>query len=223
MAEVNPHQSTAEILFKDISERRLPTDPQTLKDFFFDRCITIKGQEKLLSFYALLMEGMEPAIPPAQLQAWAAEGDLELGNHIGTTFSRLKQNKFSAGLVAWFDYNQYIWNLKDVDAELAAHAEEIMGALAGPADDDGYMARIPVFMEGQARLRHKKEALEAKGEYVRTVRGTCFSSVPNVDPNGPPAAGHAIFCPDGFNGVPLSEIARAMQSMPGVVSLFIPY
>ncbi|EXF73535.1 hypothetical protein CFIO01_02827 [Colletotrichum fioriniae PJ7] len=216
MAEVNPHQSTAEILFKDISERRLPTDPQTLKDFFFDRCITIKGQEKLLSVYALLMEGMEPAIPPAQLQAWAAEGDLELGNHIGTTFSRLKQNKFSAGLVAWFDYNQYIWNLKDVDAELAAHAEEIMGALAGPADDDGYMARIPVFMEGQARLRHKKEALEAKGEYVRTVRGTCFSSVPNVDPNGPPAAGHAIFCPDGFNGVPLSEIARAMQSMPGV-------
>ncbi|KAI3539003.1 hypothetical protein CSPX01_09130 [Colletotrichum filicis] len=68
-------------------------------------------------------------------------------------------------------------------------------------------------MAGQTRLRHKKEALEAKGEYVRTVRGTRFSSVPNVDPDGPPAA---IFCPDGFNGVPLSEIARAMQSMPGV-------
>ncbi|KXH65133.1 hypothetical protein CNYM01_04854 [Colletotrichum nymphaeae SA-01] len=199
MAEVNPHQSTAQILLKDIVERRLPTDPETLKDFFFDRCITTKGQEKLLS-----------------LQAWVAEDDLELGKHIGTVFSKLDQNNISAGIVTWFDYNQYIWNPNDVDAELAAHAEEIMGALAGPADDDGYMARIPVFMEGQTRLRHKKEALEAKGEYVRTVRGTRFSSVPNVDPNGPPAAGHAIFCPDGFNGVPLGEIASAKQNMPSV-------
>ncbi|KAK7458420.1 hypothetical protein CaCOL14_006855 [Colletotrichum acutatum] len=204
MAEVNPHRSTAEILFKDVVERKLPTDPQTLKDFFFDRCITTKGQEKLLSVYDLLMEGRDPAIPPAQLQAWAAEGDHEPGKYIGT-----------------FDYNQYIWNPKDVDAGLAAHAEEIMDALAGPADDDGYMARIPVFMEGQTRLRHKKEALEAKGEYVRTVRGTRFGSVPNVDPNGPSAAGHTIFCPDGFKGVPFSEIARAMQGMAGVkVHLF---
>ncbi|KAK1516944.1 uncharacterized protein CCOS01_12493 [Colletotrichum costaricense] len=42
-----PHQPTTEILFKDIVVRRLGTDPQTLKDFFFDRCITTKGQEKL--------------------------------------------------------------------------------------------------------------------------------------------------------------------------------
>ncbi|KAK1545925.1 hypothetical protein CPAR01_03427 [Colletotrichum paranaense] len=170
MAEVNPDQPTAEILFKVIAERRLATDPQTLKDFFFDRCITTKGQEKLHAF----------------------------------------------------DYNQYICNPNDVDAELAAHAEEIMGALAGPVDDDGYMARIPVFMWGQARLRHKKEALEAKGEYVRTVHGTRFSSVPNVEPGGPPAAGHAIFCPDGFNGVPLSEITRAMQNIPGVTPQDLP-
>ncbi|KAK1470151.1 hypothetical protein CCUS01_06535 [Colletotrichum cuscutae] len=47
MAEVNPNQPTTEILFKDIVVRRLATDPQTFKDFFFDRCITTKGQEKL--------------------------------------------------------------------------------------------------------------------------------------------------------------------------------
>ncbi|KAK1486350.1 hypothetical protein CTAM01_12231 [Colletotrichum tamarilloi] len=47
MAEVNPNQPTTEILFKDIVVRRLATDPQTLQDFFFDRCITTKGQEKL--------------------------------------------------------------------------------------------------------------------------------------------------------------------------------
>ncbi|KAK1621692.1 hypothetical protein BDP81DRAFT_411880 [Colletotrichum phormii] len=207
MAQVNPDKSTAEILLKDISDKKVPTDEQTIKDFGFDRCITPKGQQKLLSVYALLMTGLDPAITPLSSRMAA--------------FAAVKDNKH-ANTITWCDYNQYIWNPKDVDSELGALGEETMGAMAGAATDEEYMARIPVFLAGQTRLRQKKEALEAKGEYVRTVRGMRFTSLPNVDPNGPPAAGHMIFCPDGFNGVPVSEVARQFQGMPGVTVRFPP-
>ncbi|KXH67173.1 hypothetical protein CSAL01_08613 [Colletotrichum salicis] len=219
MAEVNSPKSTAEILLKDISDKKVPTDEQTIEDFGFDHCITPKDQQQLLSVYALLVTGLDPAITPAQLQQWAAEGDLKLGKHIEAAFAPIKDNKH-ANTITWFDYNQYIWNPKDIDSELGALGEETMGAMAGAATDEEYIARIPIFLAGQTRLRQKKEALEAKGEYVRTVRGMRFTSVPNVDPNGPPAAGHMIFCPDGFNGVPVSEVARQFQGMPGVVNSF---
>ncbi|KAK1486614.1 hypothetical protein CABS01_13242 [Colletotrichum abscissum] len=125
MAEVNPNQPTTEILFKDIVVRRLATDPQTLKDFFFDRCITTKGpgeaprrlcpphgrhgpgtEGPCLSLQTLLID---LDFTPREIEGWLAQG--HLGRNI---VMHLENNlgKIPESLMMWLMAHIWIFGLE---------------------------------------------------------------------------------------------------------------
>ncbi|KAI3555573.1 hypothetical protein CABS03_04101 [Colletotrichum abscissum] len=101
MAEVNPNQPTTEILFKDIVVRRLATDPQTLKDFFFDRSFN------LLRIYQTLLIDLD--FTPREIEGWLAQG--HLGRNI---VMHLENNlgKIPESLMMWLMAHIWIFGLE---------------------------------------------------------------------------------------------------------------
>lgn len=201
-------KTTTAVLLEHIASKTIPTDPQTVKDFGFDRCITQKGQEILMqAIYTTLVKDL--AVAPAQVEAWAAEGGAKFAEQIRAKFEAAKDEQ---GL-KWLDYFAFIWNPNDVDAELGATSEEYLGSLAGPGSDEQFNARVETYLAAQARLRAKRDDLMARGEYVPRAHGPRML-VPAPGSNDPTPASVSFFCP----GTDLAAFARELEGMPGVVS-----
>ncbi|KAJ0163557.1 hypothetical protein CTA2_2796 [Colletotrichum tanaceti] len=199
-------KTTTAVLLEHVASKTIPTDPQTAKDFGFDRCITQKGQETLLqAIYAPLVK--VHAVAPAQVEAWVAEGGARLAGQMRATFEAAGDEQ---GL-RWLDYFAFVWNPDDVDAELGAASEEYLGSLAGPGSDEQFQARVETYLAAQARLRAKRDDLMARGEYVPRAHGPRML-VPTPGSNDPPPAAVSLFCP----GADLAAMAREFEGMPGV-------
>ncbi|GJC94783.1 hypothetical protein ColKHC_03609 [Colletotrichum higginsianum] len=199
-------KTTTAVLLEHIASKTIPTDPQTVKDFGFDRCISQKGQEILMqAIYTTLVKDL--AVAPAQVEAWVAESGAKFAEQIRAKFEAAKDEQ---GL-KWLDYFAFIWNPNDVDAELGAMSEEYLGSLAGPGSDEQFNARVETYLAAQARLRAKRDELMARGEYVPRAHGPRML-VPAPGSNDPTPASLSFFCP----GTDLAAFARELEGMPGV-------
>ncbi|PTB65734.1 hypothetical protein BBK36DRAFT_1202535 [Trichoderma citrinoviride] len=95
--------TTADILYEDALEDRIPQDPETLEHYGFARCRDRREQSHLLGLYQGLVRRLR--IGAIQLNEWRVR-DI-LGSKIIETFSKLPA-QYRGGYFPWFLRNQHI-------------------------------------------------------------------------------------------------------------------
>ncbi|KAF6832372.1 hypothetical protein CPLU01_06197 [Colletotrichum plurivorum] len=117
-------KTAAEHLYTCSRKHIMPTNPQTLAAFRFDKFTFAADKTTLLRIYSILVTNF--SVSPSELREWAAEGPQSLGRNIWvelSTHAKLVPREYLQFVVD----SQRIWDLEDelrLDSDSGSEADE---------------------------------------------------------------------------------------------------